>query len=54
MLKHLPAHVVAGEMKKHIGAYLKGKRGVKPLLNEVFKTKTVDEQLALLKDYFKQ
>ena len=54
MLKHLPSHVVAGEMKKHIGAYLKGKRGVKPLLNEVFKTKTVDEQLALLKDYFQQ
>ena len=52
MLKHLPTHVVAGEMKKHVAAYFKGKRGVKQLLNEIFKTKTVDEQLDLLKDYF--
>ena len=52
MLKHLPTHVVAGEMKKHVAAYFKGKRGVKQLLNEIFKTKTVDEQIDLLKDYF--
>ena len=52
MLKHLPPHVVASEMKKHIAAYFKGKRGVKQLLNEVFKTKTVDEQMSLLGDYF--
>jgi len=52
MLKHLPAHVVAGEMKKQIGAYLKGRRGVKPVLNEIFKTKTVESQLELLTKYF--
>ena len=39
-------------MKKHIAAYFKGKRGVKQLLNEVFKTKTVDEQMSLLGGYF--
>ena len=52
MLKHLPQHVVASEMKKHIAAYFKGKRGVKQLLNEIFKTKTVKEQLDFLTDYF--
>ena len=39
-------------MKKHIAAYFKGKRVVKQLLNEVFKTKTVDEQMSLLAGYF--
>ena len=53
MLKHLPPHVVASEMKKHIAAYFKGKRGVKQLLNEIFKTKTVEEQMDFLSQYFK-
>ena len=52
MLKHLPPHVVASEMKKHIAAYFKGKRGVKQLLNEIFKTKTVEEQMDFLSQYF--
>lgn len=53
MLKHLPQKVVAGEMKKHIAAYLKGRRGVKPLLNEIFQTADVKTQLKLVADAFK-
>ena len=51
MLKHLPPRVVAGEMKKHVAAYLKGTRGAKPVVNRIFSSSEVGEQLALIREF---
>ena len=51
MLKHLPPRVVAGEMKKHATAYLKGMRGAKPVVNRIFSSSEVGEQLALIREF---
>lgn len=48
MLKHLPRKVVAGEMKKHVAAYLKGARGAKKVINKIFTSSDVDEQLDMI------
>ena len=52
MLKHLPERVVACEMKKHVAAYLKNKRGAKKISSEVFTLSSPYEQLSVLGKFF--
>lgn len=54
VMKHLPPKAAAGEMKKHAAAYLKGRRGAKKTLAEIFSSSSAQEQLALLSGFFKK
>ena len=53
LLEFLPEKVVACEMKKHLAVYLKGLRGVKNVMNEIFNRNSADDQLRLVKDFLK-
>ena len=42
-LSYLPERVIVNEMKKHVAAYLKGRRGHKPVIVQVCRAQSIDE-----------